>query len=429
MMSMAAMAVAGGFTGCSNNETDLFDENLASKQKEAMYQAAFENEFGKVSSSVNWGFTNQTNATRGANVNRNEWGTGNGVGGHVAIPANVTPEERELVYNYFNVARVGAVNQNNVNWTDYFVSQVWKGEDVYKDGFGNDVKGSDGMNHLQCLKGEGSIDANGNLVGDWEHINDFNDADQWSGYGSIVGHTYMENSGTLDFAYHNTSDSKYHNEYIIIPGAEIDESLAGYWYVGFDFYATHPEGQEANRNMDVDRDWIFTDWIVRISPAEFTGAQRVFVEDLIATELTDVKSSDWDFNDAVFDVFINYNEYWHDGDCAIITVRAAGGELPLTIAGREIHQVLGVATKDIVNTGRKTVAPAQFRLSKDEITSTNANDIIVKVGDIELKAVQGAATQKLCGPTSVEWLNERVNIATAKSNFKPYVAGQAATWY
>ena len=34
--------------------------------------------------------------------------------------------------------------------------------------------------------------------------------------------------------------------------------------------------------MDVDRDYKYTDWIVRISPAEFKNAQRVMVEDLIA---------------------------------------------------------------------------------------------------------------------------------------------------
>lgn len=210
----------------------------------------------------------------------------------------------------------------------------------------------------------------------------------------------MENSGTLDFAYHNSTDSKYHNEYIIIPGAEIDASLAGYYYVGFDFYAHGTDIYPANKNMDVERDWVFTDWIVRISPAEFIGSQRIFVEDIITSaDLSKVQSSDWDFNDAVFDAFIIYDE-WNPGNtCAVITLRAAGGTLPLTVAGKEVHELFGVSQKTMVNTGAAggaEKAPVQFRLTKDEIISANANDIKVVVTDakgqkIELTAKVGEA--------------------------------------
>ena len=221
ILSVAAVALAS----CSKDVA--YQGPQPETDKAQKYDQKFTEVFGTVDSNVNWGFdpvqvidaTGTSNARRAHNVNRNEWGQGgNTVGGHVAVPVNVTPEERTLVYNYFNVKRENAVNQNNINWKYFFVSQVWKGETTYKDGFGNDVLGSDKMNHFQTLKGEGSIDENGNLVGDWEHVNDFNSGNQWSGYGTIEGHTFMENSGTLDFAYHNSVDSKYHNEYIIIPG-------------------------------------------------------------------------------------------------------------------------------------------------------------------------------------------------------------------
>ncbi|MBR1448786.1 MAG: hypothetical protein IJ588_08610 [Prevotella sp.] len=432
---VAALALGFAIVGCSSHDDYNFEQ-----AKQADYAKAFEKEFGKVATNQNWGFTDQNAGTRSANVNRNEWGTGNGNGGHVAVPENVTPDERTLVFNYFNKKREGAINENNVLWTDFFITEVWKGEDVYKDGYENNVKGSDQMNHLQVLKGEGYIDDKGALQGDWEHANDFNNGNHYSEYNTIKGHTYMENSGTLDFAYHNTSDSKYHNEYIIIPGAEIDASLAGYYYVGFDFYAHGTDIYPANKNMDVERDWVFTDWIVRISPAEFLGSQRVFVEDIItSTDLSNVSSSDWDFNDAVFDAYIKYNESWKDGNYAVITLRAAGGTLPLTIAGREVHELFGVSQETMVNTGAAggaEVAPVQFRLTKDEIVSANANDIKVVVTDakgqkIELTAKVGQATQKVAAPVEnhVKWLKERNHIKNGYPTFEEYVGDATKVWY
>ncbi len=450
MMALAALAIVS----CSKSD----DVSEAGRSKKGdMYESVFTETFGKVNSNVNWGFNaakivsldeNGAVVTRSANVNRNEWGTGNGVGGNVAVPANVTTSERTLVYNYFNQKREGAVNQYNIAWADFFVTQVHKGTTSYKDGADGDVVGSDKMNHLQCSKqlrnSEGSIDANGNLVGSWEHINDFNDASQWSGYGTIEGHTYMQSSGTLDFAYHNTVDSKYHNEYIIIPGAEIDASLAGYYYVGFDFYATHPTGQEANKNMDVERDWFFTDWIVRISPAEFTNAQRVMAEDLIATSLTDVDASDWDFNDAVFDVAF-MNEWVASLNTnklvAHITLHAAGGTKALTVGNKEVHNLFGVSTETMVNTNAGSVgkavdnlAPVQFTYivgdADNSGTIHTADEVPVFVGTVELKAEQGKAPQKIVTSTSTRWMKERKLITTGYAQFGNYVSNNSPQdWY
>lgn len=479
MSGIAAIAIATAFTSCSKS-TDLYEEGRKEKdqaaqqeqQKIQSYSDAFENEFGKIDPNQNWGFTDQNNkaaGTRYANVNRNEWGTGNGVGGHVAVPKNVNDpsvnsNERTLVYNYFNKKREGAVNENNVNWTDYFITEVWKGEDSYydynqynwteakgqepqkgdlKDNATKNVLGSDKMNHLQVLKGEGSIDANGNLVGAWEHANDFNNGNHSSEYGSIKGHTFMENSGTLDFAYHNSIDSKYHNEYIIIPGAEIDPSLAGYYYVGFDFsaykgYVQEDSGVLQQKDGCVDRDWVFTDWIVRISPAEFNGQQRIFVEDLITEgDLSKIDPSDWDFNDLVFDAYIQYNEYDKNNALAIITVRAAGGTLPLTIAGKEVHQMFGVSQETMVNTGSGAeCAPFQIRLSGTQVTSANATDIPVVVTakngqTITLTAKVGEATQKIAAPYAnhVKWLKERIHIKNGYPTFMDYVGDATKIWY
>ncbi len=436
MTGMAAIVACAAMTSCSNHDDYNFEQ-----AKKDMYAQAFEKEFGKIASDQNWGFVDQSTGTRSSNVNRNQWGTNkesDGVYGKVKIPANVTESERDLVLAEFSKKREGVQNTNQVNWTDYFITEVWKGDSVYKDGFNSDTKGSDCMNHLQVRYGEGSINANGQLVGSWEHANDFNNGNHNSEWGTIKGHTFMMGSGTLEFAYHNTKDSKYHNEYIIIPGAEIDPDLADYYYVGFDFYATHPEGQESNKNMDVDRDWVFNDWIVRISPAEFIGSQRIFVEDLITnSDLNKVDPSDWDFNDAVFDAFVYYDQYNPGSTCAVITLRAAGGTLPLTIAGREVHELFGVSQSTMVNTGNGAeVAPVQFRLTSAEVTSGNATDIKVVVTDakgqkIELTANVGEPTQKLAAPVEnhVKWLKERVHIKNGYPTFMDFVGDKSKTWY
>ena len=383
MTGLAALAMTAAMTSCSHD-----DELYQPATNQEAFKTQFIAQFGNIDPNQNWGFVDEKPITivetRYANVNRNEWGNGgNTVGGHVAVPKNlndptVNANEQTLVFNYFNQKREGAVNQYNVNWTDYFITEVWKGETVYKDGFGNDVKGSDHMNHLQVkVKAEGYIDEYGNLKGAenewggstaWEHANDFNNGDHSSGWNTIQGHTFMENSGTLDFAYHNTTDSKYHNEYIIIPGSVIDPSLSDYYYVGFDFYATHPIGQEANKNMDVTRDWVFTDWIVRISPGEFTNAHRIIAEDLMATQ-----GSDFDYNDVVFDIAVFDKD---NTRTAIITLQAAGGTMPLYIGGKtngkEVHELFGVLTNVMVNTNEGTVskAPVQFRMDLGAASST-----------------------------------------------------------
>lgn len=461
MTGIAAVAICAAFTSCSKDTE--FEQITPEKETEAQYNANFVAKYGQPASDQDWGFGA---TTRSAWVNRNQWGTYESEGktdpqAYVTVPKNVTPTERELVYNYFNKQRVGAVNEYNINWYDYAISEVWKGTTEYyawdqynwtyakgTDPVRGDLKNgaqkflaSDKMNHLQVRKGEGSIDANGNLIGDWEHANDFNNGNHNSSYGTIEGHTFMTNSGTLDFAYHNTLDSKYHNEYIIIPGALIDESLADYYYVGFDFvandlYIQEDSGAPQHLNECADRDWYFTDWIVRISPGEYARSARVACEDLGTTD-------DFDFNDVVFDVApVNYTDYpaWNNWqaynvDYTLITVRAAGGTLPLYLevgnVRKEVHELFGVSTKTMVNTknGTVTLAPVQFKVDGQVTPSQVAVIVENAAKEIVLKAEVGKAPQKICVKTSFEWCNEREQIGDRYQNFPLWVKDKQVTWY
>ena len=436
MMGAAALTMGFAFVSCSS------DDDIAIN-KEQQYKAVFEKEFGKVDPNQTWGFGEKT--TRGEWVNRNQWGEFESQGkvnseqSYLSIPKNVTPQEQTLVVTEFSKKREGATNTIQLNWTDFFVTQVYDGANTYTDKSGGSLTTSSNMNHLCVRKAEGGISSTGKLepASAWEHVNDYNNGMQTSNFGDIKGHTFMANSGTMEFAYHNVKDSKYHNEYIIIPGADIDKSLAGYYYIGFDFYAHGTDMYPANKNMDVDRDWVFNDWIVRISPGEFAGQKRIYVEDLISGSLKNVDKSDWDFNDAVFDAYVYYNGK-SDESYAIITLRAAGGTLPLTIAGREVHELFGVSQTTMVNTGvGADVPPVQFRIPGSELTSDDANDIKVIVTNaegekIELRAEKGEATQKFAVPAGkhVKWMKERQHISTGYENFSKYVKNASITeWW
>ena len=467
MSGVAAIAFLAAFTSCSKS-TDLYDQGAVderNKQEQEKKEEAVKNDFNdlflarfKTSADAiknhHWGFAEEkvptgvpapSGTTRGHNVNRNEWGTGSGIGGNVVVPKNVNDptvnaNERTLVYNFFNQDRHDYVSKN-VNWTDFFITEVWKGEDSYYDDNQynwtevkgqepvrgelkadavKNVTGSNQMNHLQVKKAEGDLLPPDNDC--WEHANDFNNGDHTSTYNTIEGHTFMNNSGTLDFAYHNSLDSKYHNEYIIVPGEEIDPSLAGYYYVGFDFYANggyvDDNGIMQQKNMRCDRDWFFTDWIVRISPAEYINSHRIIAEDLSADDVR----SDFDYNDVVFDVALSNDYIAGLGNklVAHCTLQAAGGTMPLYIGGKEngkeVHALFGVDTSVMVNTNNGTAskAPVQFTIilgDADWSNSYNVGNIPVvvdgKAGTLTLKSEVGKAPEKICVGTDYKWCDER----------------------
>ena len=427
------------------------DKTVAPQTQEQKYEQAFENLVGgKVNANVNWGFTDMavnsikeedaiSTSRRSHNTNGNQWGTDDCP---IQVPNNVTSEEEALVLEYFEGLPKDIVNSVNVNWSDFYVYQVHKGTEIVKDANDKDVDASSQMNYLWCYKQPNMTDG--------EHVNNFNNGDNQTtsvtegrsvrpNY-TIKGGTFMFNSGTADFSYYNSTDSKYHNEYIIIPGSEIDPSLAGYYYVGFDFWGYKSEYQHENNNMDVHRDYTYTDWIVRISPAEYIHTQRIMVEDLIDSSLDIVDVSDWDFNDAVFDVaFVrNQDASYKTHDYAVITLWAAGGTKNLYIGGQEVHALFKKDVSKMINTnangGVDGLAPVIFRVDLGETTDWdkkfNAIDIETKVNSTELNATQGDATQKFAVPVGTKWMKERKIITGSYTKFQEYVLNNSPLdWY
>lgn len=434
--------------------TQEFDPIEIQKEKEKTFESNFNSTFG-VSETVyanhEWGtnvipledITNRVAMTRAANVNGNMWYQ------TWVRPANVTDEEIAWAKEEFGKVRKDSKPWVSIEWSNYWVQQVYKGTTHYKDGYNNDVYGADKMNHLQAFNNK-KVEVvcwwpyEENIVtyeGTYEHINNFNNGDNATVFTDdetqqqYIGTTLMQNMGTdgraEQFAYHNSTDSKYHYEYIVL-------EHNGSYFVGFDFYAHGTDVYPNNKNMDVERDWIYDDWIIKITPAKSiydtpeVERVRIMCEDLGSNR------SDFDYNDVVFDIkFIkNGNTYTAD-----IILQAAGGELPLTIGGREVHNLFNVGTGTMVNTyqGRHTekdAVPFTVTLPGTNYTSAweaiNDLPVIVKLNNdqvIELTIQPGKAAEMIAVPITTEWADERESIKEKFPDFVKWISDPNATWY
>ena len=169
---------------------------------------------------------------------------------------------------------------------------------------------------------------------------------------------------------------------------------------------------------------------------------RIIVEDLSVQTRTD-----FDFNDAVFDVRINSTK-----TKAQIKLKAAGGTLPLTIgwtgdAGTnyeeyEVHNMYNVATNVMVNTNARNGVDGKADVTKT-LTGTfnSANDVKVMVqkrGEwMEITAHTGQPASKIQVKTTYTWCQERKNISDIyngtvyEKSFNDYVSDPsvASDWY
>ena len=196
------------------------------------------------------------------------------------------------------------------------------------------------------------------------------------------------------------------------------------------------------------------DWIVKIVPGEGTPddfeeteiieneeiieAGRVFCEDLGASNLSDI-----DYNDVVFDAIIVHEtktingQNVYDNYYAKVCLLAAGGTLPVTVGGHEIHGVLSensVGTNIMINTIKE----------KDRLEVNGAGvyehapvvieriDGVSSIDDIQIFALYNnrvievtnnstlLAPYKICVPIGTRWAKERVDIGLAYKDFSDY---------
>ena len=425
MMAAAVIALAS----CTSSNEGGYNPNAELEATVVKYSDNFVKTFGKPSATQTWGFKQGANksATRAANKNQNQYEDNGWV-----IPEDITPEELAKVLAVFN--QEGEKSYTSlVDMSDFFVQQVYKGVATYtaKDNTNIGVA-SDKMNWLCAYDPVGyetvGWDAEAGQTYTYtnhdDHINDFNKGDNTSTSvsektGKLVKYmTLMENSSTTRFGFSSTVDNGH-----VFYNFRMEE-IDGNYYVGFDFEAAGVNGSE-----QVERDYIYNDWIVKIVPGK--GNSRTVVEQgiIICEDLG--TTDDFDFNDVVFEAKV-----WSDGS-ADITLLAAGGTLPLTVAGEEVHGKFGVATNKMVNTGATggvTKSPVSYSV-KGSYKGLIDIPVVVKstnsAGDVtnfELTAQMGKAPQKICVPAGFKWTKERKSLVDAYPGFKTWTTGAASTW-
>ena len=192
------------------------------------------------------------------------------------------------------------------------------------------------------------------------------------------------------------------------------------------------------------RDYVFSDWIITLTKASQDKQADVMIiaEDLSVGD----GHEDFDFNDVVIQVY-----YGNEGE-AKAKILAAGGTLPLTVDGKDVHQEFSKANKGIdcagkmINTNGTNSADPNVRrrsldgliapvieLEKEVKTPAQARDNIeIKVYKndrwIELDAVIGKVASKVRVGLDYQWKDERQYVG---DDFKDFVSGQLGytDWY
>ncbi len=146
---------------------------------------------------------------------------------------------------------------------------------------------------------------------------------------------------------------------------------------------------------------------------------------VIAEDLSVGQSTDFDFNDVVFDVRrYTKNTSKHTEGYVEIILRAAGGTLPLYVDGHEVHQAFGVDVATMVNTGAQAsglngkddAEPVAFKVENPQGTTIGeiAKNIRVYVikNEIEcdLTAPEGEIASKIGVKCDYVWCAEREDI-------------------
>jgi hypothetical protein len=401
MLGIAALSIFAGFTSCSSeDDIPVYTQDQIQRAK---YETNFVQKYGNIGAGQNWGFS--TTVTRGFMPTRSHWKNKNQYKDVMYVPDSVSNHERDVVTEWFTKTKSPA--SVNVNWSDFYVWQV-----------SSTNNGKSHMDQLWCGASKESM----------EHVNDFN-AGNNPDHAHVGPATFMYNSGTKEFAYQESLTDGAHTVYdhfVCIPGSVIapnDPEVNKYYYVGFDYEAT---GTDANQH--VDRDFYYNDWIVRINPGEYKNAVRIVCEDLGTTD-------DFDFNDVVFDAIFDPIDYYNTNQI-VITVRAAGGTLPLSVGGTEVHAALGVGVKEMVNTGKKSVPIAIYRIPFNaQRTYSNADydKIEIKVEGNDaiyvLQAPVGKAPEKILVDDTFDWPTERQGIGEKYNLFSDYTQNPSKYTY
>lgn len=462
MTGVAAIALCAAFTSCSKGD-ELYDQGAIDQMDKAKvtqtYNEAFIKVFGQPSANQDWGFGSNagTRGTGAGNVYKPDMTNyPNFNDAHVYdYPAPITPGERAYVENWFH---------NNTGFTaglnisDFYVQHV-SATVAVRDGLFHGYEqnrvnnGYDSNYYTEAITQEAYLDkleiGSAQNLQSTQHIFDFNrqNVGDWD-------NVYVKGGSALQFGVHSSwgtdVDSPNKDGYywyfkcasITVPGENFSDNQARTaYYVGICYYGKSVETRDAQGNPEKWRelgnqnvaDQRCEDWILKIIPGDPNPPTRNYTICVIGEDLTvggadeEDLGADFDFNDVVFDVSLEATETW-------VRLKAAGGTLPLTIDGIEVHGKFGVDTNVMVNTGAGPNKDyVEFKLNN---VYTDAKDIpvfVTKGGrSVELTAVQGEPASKIGVKTDYVWCGERVGVVSQYPLFTQWVTSMhpgTIKWY
>lgn len=324
--------------------TSCSDYDNGYTEKTIRYERAFYNAFGNIDPKQDWNLVKQLReqgrGTRVAYPNSNMWEDEG-----YDVPGDITQEEIDKVLAVFNQKGEESY-EPLVDWSDFFVQQVWVGTAVHKTANGLDVVGGSSMDWLCAYDPVGKEETIYPEWNNWQatvvtnhddHVNGFNNQ-----HGSTNDIMLMLNSSTQRFGYKSTTDNGHVFYYFRM------EYIDGAYYVGLDFSA---EGQ--NPNEQVQRDYIYNDWIIKIVPAhgetpkkpEPQTKEEIIEAGLLVCEDLGGEVADFDFNDIVLKLeqkrvtTTETNGSVTTNDFFVVTAMAAGGTLPSYVFYKSLKNV------------------------------------------------------------------------------------------
>ena len=441
MTGVAAIALCAAFTSCSKSGDELYNPDVIKQNEAAQIVESYNQAFlkyvgGTISPNQTWGFGGYDATAKVRTRGDSDCGTCYKYDmqydtpsfpktGH---PAAITDSERAYVKWWFE--NNPGLSEEGLNISNFYIQHVWgqANKDYNVDYAGGDYVAQATMDY--CEVGDGT---------NYTHILDFN-----SNSGGTHGIVYMRGSSALSFGFHATwgDNRDYHNFKLahIVGTAEDGTQIDG-WYVGLAMYGQKEDN--GTRTLNKDQMTYADDWILKIVPD-----QPIIEPDpdnvcIIAEDLSASDETDFDFNDVVFTV-----EYTSK-TTARVTLFAAGGTLPLKVAGTEVHAAFGYANPDenglykMINTGAKAnvngLSPVVIsnNLSVDKSKRGDDIEILVDKGTknaegvhvpnwIPLTATGGEPAAKLCVgtdfATSRKWCAERESIKEKYPMFSQWIS-------
>lgn len=400
-----ALAISAVFTGCSKS-TDLYDADAVQKNQNEQkvaelrkaYNEAFTKEFGKIAAGHKWGFDRcMVTTTRGVYETSFEG---------FSMPEVIKNSEGKNFDGPFNQASVCEL-------PDFVKSGTYVLQHVFKQvNNGNGQGGGNNDQHHQMAQLQ-AYDFNNNAWVDVKYFDGGKDVhhlvdnynNQYTKGAAIMANmgTPVEGKPVFRWVY---SDNARNNEEVC--ENYVIKKVGDSYYLGLGYSA------ENTTNYDA--------WIIKLLPAEVvppsTSRGRVFCEDLGL-------GGDIDFNDVVFDA-----EVKTDG-AVEITILAAGGTLPIYVAGKQV--TMGKMTNTGVSTGsRQTITLSAAQAEEMNIKTVADIPVYVMVdgAQVDIVNIDGSAPGKIFTYINVPWADEYVGIGRAYPNFKAYVNNSTpADWF